>query len=100
MKILIAGDFCPIGRTQHFLKNKDYANLFNGFEKIRATVDYAVVNFECPITESNTKIEKTGPCIKTEDINSLKALKFAGFDLLTLANNHIQDYSNHGVLDT
>lgn len=100
MKILIAGDFCPIGRTQHFLKNNDYANLFNGFEKIRATVDYAVVNFECPITKSNTKIAKTGPCLKTGDINSLRALKFAGFDLLTLANNHIQDYSNQGVLDT
>lgn len=100
MKILIAGDYYPLGRTAHLLKNEQYAALFNGFEKITASVDYSIVNFECPVTKSNNKIDKTGPCLKTEDINSLKALKYAGFDLLTLANNHIQDYSGQGVLDT
>ena len=100
MKRLIAGDYCPIGRTDKYLKEERYDELFNRFEKIIDNVDYAVVNFECPVTKSEIKIDKTGPCIKTEDINSLKALRFAGFDLLTLANNHIQDYSGQGVLDT
>ena len=100
MKILISGDFCPIGRTDKYLKEENYNELFNGFEKLTANVDYSIVNFECPVTESNTKISKTGPCIKTQNINSLKALQFAGFNLLTLANNHIQDYSDQGVLDT
>jgi poly-gamma-glutamate capsule biosynthesis protein CapA/YwtB (metallophosphatase superfamily) len=100
MKILIAGDYCPIGRTAQLLKDKHYSELFNGFEKIIANVDYTIVNFECPITQSNDKIDKTGPNIKTEDINSLRALKYAGFNLLTLANNHIQDYGGQGVLDT
>lgn len=100
MKILIAGDYCPIGRTKEYLVKENYKDLFNGYENIVNEVDYAVVNFECPITTSNTKIEKTGPCIKTNDINALKALKYAGFNLLTLANNHIQDYSGQGVLDT
>ena len=100
MKILIAGDYCPIGRTAQLLKDKHYSELFNGFEKITANVDYTIVNFECPITQSNDKIDKTGPNIKTEDVNSLRALKYAGFNLLTLANNHIQDYGGQGVLDT
>ena len=100
MKILIAGDYCPIGRTAQLLRNERYSELFNGFEEITAKVDYAIVNFECPITQSNDKIDKTGPNIKTEDISSLRALKYAGFNLLTLANNHIQDYGGQGVLDT
>jgi hypothetical protein len=100
LKILIAGDFCPIGRTDSYLQSGGYNELFNGFEKITKEVDYSIVNFECPVTKSETKIDKTGPCIKTENLNSFKALKFAGFDLLTLANNHIQDYSGQGVLDT
>jgi poly-gamma-glutamate synthesis protein (capsule biosynthesis protein) len=100
LKILIAGDFCPIGRTGKLLKNEDYDTLFNGFDKIIESVDYSVVNLECPVTKSNDKIDKTGPCIKTEEYNALKALKFTGFDLLTLANNHIQDYSGEGVIDT
>ena len=100
MKILISGDFCPIGRTDKYLRQERYEELFNGFNKVVETVDYAIVNFECPITLSNQKLLKTGPCIKTENLNSLKALKYAGFDLLTLANNHIQDYGSKGVIDT
>lgn len=100
ISILIAGDYCPIGRTAQLLKDEHYSELFNGFEKNTANVDYSLVNFECPITQSNDKIDKIGPNIKTEDINSLRALKYAGFNLLTLANNHIQDYGGQGVLDT
>ena len=100
MKLLITGDYCPIGRTDRLLQEEKYAELFNGFEKITKNVDYAVVNFECPVTKSEKRINKTGPCIKTENLNALKALQFAGFNMLTLANNHIQDYSSQGVLDT
>lgn len=100
MKILIAGDFCPIGRNKNTFKNKDFSNLFNGFEEFSKKADFSIVNFECPITNSQTRILKTGPCIKTEDTNSLEALKYAGFDLLTLANNHILDYDEKGVMDT
>lgn len=100
MKILISGDFCPIGRTEKYLKEEKYDELFNGFNALVENVDYAIVNFECPVTLTNQAITKTGPCIKTENLNSLKALQFAGFNLLTLANNHIQDYSGQGVLDT
>jgi poly-gamma-glutamate synthesis protein (capsule biosynthesis protein) len=100
MKILITGDYCPIGRTEKLLLDKNYDELFNGYDKILKTVDFSIVNFECPLTNSTQKIDKTGPCLKTEDINSLKALKFVGFDLITLANNHIQDYGGKGVLDT
>ena len=100
MKLLIAGDFCPIKRTDKYLKEERYHDLLNCFNEIVESVDYAIVNFECPVTKSNTKIEKTGPCIKTENLNSFEALRFAGFNLLTLANNHIQDYSSEGLLDT
>jgi len=100
MKILIAGDYCPTGRTDEFLKNENYSSLFNGYQKITESVDYAVVNLECPLTTATQKINKTGPCLKSENKNALKALKHAGFDLLTLANNHIQDYGEQGVLDT
>lgn len=100
MKILFTGDYCPIGRTESFLKDENYTDLFNGFNKINETVDYSVVNFECTLTLSNNKIIKTGPCLKSENLNAMKALKYAGFNMLTLANNHIQDYGNKGVIDT
>ncbi|WP_086478541.1 CapA family protein [Arenibacter amylolyticus] len=100
MKILISGDFCPIGRNAQIIKDENYSSLFNGFEDVVKEVDYAIVNLECPITTSSEAIKKTGPCIKTESPKALKALQYAGFDLLTLANNHIQDYGSKGVIDT
>lgn len=100
MKILVSGDFCPIGRTEQYLQTENYAQLFNGFDNVIKNVDFAVVNLECPITTSGLKRKNTGPCLKTSNKNSLKALQYAGFNLLTLANNHIQDYSGQGVLDT
>lgn len=100
LKILISGDYCPIGRTDKYLKEERYKELFNGFEVFSKSVDYSIVNFECPITKNDKKIQKTGPCLKTENLNSLKALQYAGFNMLTLANNHIQDYDEKGVLDT
>ncbi|QIG90346.1 CapA family protein [Chryseobacterium sp. POL2] len=100
MKILIAGDYCPIGRNAQIIEKEEYVSLFNGFENLTKQVDYSIVNLECPITVFNERINKTGPCIKTEDTKALAALKFAGFDLLTLANNHIQDYGSKGVKDT
>lgn len=100
MKILVSGDFCPIGRTEQYLETGNYAQLFNGFEDVVKNVDFAVVNLECPVTPSDVKRKKTGPCLKTANKNALKALQYAGFNLLTLANNHIQDYSGQGVLDT
>lgn len=100
IKLLITGDFCPIGRTEQIIKAENYHLLFNGFEKLRREVDYALVNLECPITNSKDAISKTGPCIKSSNKNAFKALKYAGFDMVTLANNHIQDYGSEGVNDT
>lgn len=100
VRILISGDYCPIGRNVQLIQNEKYKELFNGFELFKDDVDLGIVNLECPITSSNNKIQKTGPCLKNGNINSLKALNFAGFDLVTLANNHIRDYGDEGIKDT
>ena len=60
--------------------------------------DYAVVNLETAVTNQTRAYDKlynfkTGP-------QSLVALKEAGFDMVTLANNHTMDYREEGLLDT
>lgn len=99
IKILIAGDFCPIGRNKVLIEKEEYSLLFGDFLKFIKKVNLSLVNLECPITTSNDKIKKTGPCLKSSE-NAIKALKFAGFNVLTLANNHILDYGEKGVIDT
>lgn len=100
INILVAGDYCPIGRNSENIRKGNYQQLFGGTIDHIRNADLSIVNYECTITKFTTPIIKTGPCLKTEDKNSLKVLKDVGFDLITLANNHIRDFGDEGVLDT
>ncbi|NUY80876.1 CapA family protein [Flavobacterium sp. MAH-1] len=99
VKIVITGDFCPINRNQGFIDNNDFDSVFGSFSPISKSADLAITNLECPLTETNNPIEKSGPCIKSKP-NAIEALKFAGFNLATLANNHIMDFGSEGLKST
>lgn len=96
--ILIAGDFCPIGRNETPFSSGDFSNL-KEFQTIRDRADFFVVNLESPLTNSNFKIKKTGPNIKAAP-KTIAALKFLNVNLVTAANNHILDSGEEGVLHT
>ena len=56
-----------------------------------------IVNFECPVTKGNEKpIIKQGPNLQCSE-KGVEAVKWAGFDCVTLANNHFLDYGEDGV---
>lgn len=99
VKILITGDYCPIGRNQKKIEDGDYTSFFGTFVEDIKKVDYAVTNLECPVTNNNAPILKPGPNIKGP-LDAIKPLKKVGFNLATLANNHILDYGEKGVEDT
>lgn len=60
----------------------------------------SIVNLEAPVTNSNSKILKTGPHLKSEEKSTLEILRDLDIQILTLANNHILDYDDKGVKDT
>lgn len=100
MKVLIAGDFCPMNRVAQLISNKKYDEIFGDIKQITALSDFSVVNFECPIVIGESKpIEKCGPSLKCAP-DAVGAIKWAGFDCVTLANNHFLDYGAKGVNDT
>src|SRR5690606_12486043 len=61
--------------------------------------DLRLTNLECPLTEYNTPIPKTGPALKSS-ARFARMLKDGGFNMVTLANNHIMDYGSRGLIDT
>ena len=100
MKILIAGDYCPQVRVEAFVERGDYSTLFNDIRFFTAQADYSIVNLECPICYGGEKpIEKCGPNLKCSE-KGVEAVKWAGFDCITLANNHFLDYGEDGVKGT
>lgn len=98
MKILITGDFCPLNRAD--IKYSDTEEVLdNNFKKLLKEADLRVTNLECPLTNSNNPISKTGPALKADPKN-IQFLENNGFNLVTLANNHIMDYGSEGLKDT
>ena len=97
MKILIAGDFVPQNRVIPFIENGQYSEIFGEVKPVVESADYAIVNLEAPIiTDNPTPIKKKGPNLFTSK-SVIDAIKFAGFDCVTLANNHFYDQGEQGV---
>ena len=100
MKILFAGDYCPSGRMLDYFKKRDFYAAFGEVKQLNDKVDYSVVNFESNVAlESDKPIKKSGPCLKCDE-SGVEAIKWAGFDLLCLANNHFRDYGDSAVKRT
>ncbi len=99
VRILITGDFCPINRAEEMALSGSFRVLFNDLLAIIQNSDLAITNLECPLTKVQTPISKTGPAIKASP-ETAKLLTYAGFKLVTLANNHIMDYGPEGLDST
>jgi glycosyltransferase involved in cell wall biosynthesis len=92
-KILITGDFCPIGRNVKNIENND-SSIFDAFIPFLDNVNFAVTNLEAPITYKSGKIKKSGPNIKGNP-NTAKILSFmqiqTAFNLI-IFNSGQHDY--------
>ena len=100
MKILVAGDYVPSNRLVPLITSKRYDAVFNDISPLIKSVDYSIVNFECPIVKGGEKpIEKVGPNLCCSE-HGMEAIKWVGFHCITLANNHLYDFGNEGVANT
>lgn len=100
MKILVAGDFCPHNRVAGLIEEGQFDKIWNDVPSFTKNADYCILNLECPIVEHQAApIVKCGPNLKCSS-KVVDAIKFAGFDCVTLANNHFYDYGEVGVKDT
>ena len=99
MSIIIAGDFSLQGRLTKCTDKDVLRHLLWGGVGYCKLADYSIVNFESPITTNNLAILKDGPSLKNP-VEAIPVLKDIGFNVVTLANNHLKDYGSQGVLDT
>jgi calcineurin-like phosphoesterase len=95
MKLVFCGDIVIHKGYDDIDTSKIFEDI-RGF-KNKNEIDFLIGNLEAPITENKKPIEKTGPAnsIKPSHLNTLGI-----FDILTLSNNHINDFGESGVLDT
>lgn len=97
MKILVAGDFSPKYKSYELIQKGQFKLLFDNIRQYTSRVDYSILNFETTIKKEGFKpIEKCGPHLNAP-INVVDAIRYAGFNVVTLANNHFFDYGEKGV---
>ena len=94
--LAFAGDVHFTGRTARLLN--DPATAFGPVSAVLRGADFTAVNLETAVTSRGTPQPKTyhfrtGPAAFT-------ALRDAGVDLVTMANNHVLDYGQAGLADT
>ncbi|MGC9471138.1 MAG: CapA family protein [Bacteroidales bacterium] len=97
--LLFTGDFYPHRSARSLILQNDYQALFNDFLPVLHKADMVVTNLECPLTDREREINKSGPALKAPPATA-KALRYGNIEIACLANNHIMDYGNEGLIDT
>ena len=90
MKINIYGDLCPTKSNISLLQMRDYKTVFNVVCELNKQADYNIVNLECALVNKMEKTNKSGPRM-TVPIECLAGITDAGFNILSVANNHSLD---------
>ena len=83
------------GDVVNFKGKEDFID--SSLKEVIRNSDISICNFEAPIYHENMEpINKVGPHVY-QSFDSIKYLKKAGFDYVSLANNHIYDYEQKAL---
>jgi poly-gamma-glutamate synthesis protein (capsule biosynthesis protein) len=94
--LAFAGDVNFSGRTALLLSNP--ATAFGPISTVFHSADFTALNLETSVTTRGTPQPKTFH-FRTPG-TAFTALRDAGVDLVTMANNHVLDYGQVGLADT
>jgi poly-gamma-glutamate synthesis protein (capsule biosynthesis protein) len=89
------------GSAGRLYKERGYDHPFQdkGLARLIASADIAFGNLEYPVTRRGSRYQDKKYAFRGPP-ESLGAIRKAGFNLLSLANNHIMDYGEKGLRDT
>ncbi len=101
MSVIIGADIVPTSSNRELFSNGCSEELFGTkiVDLIKKS-DFSIFNLEAPLTDiTDGKIKKNGPSICSSE-ESILAMKQLNISLFTLANNHIMDFGEKGLLST
>jgi len=102
-KLLIAADWVPMMDSQKSpvydgVMSEEPEKCYGGALETLRGADLRIVNLECAVN-GRTPVIKSGPHLLAAD-RHMPCLKAGGFDIATLANNHVFDYGVEGFRST
>jgi len=101
--IFVGGDFYLANRLEDSAFQPDGVNrVFGDLRPVIEAADFSVLNLETPLLPTDTpsqSLRKCGPNLRNP-LENATLLKKAGFNAVTLANNHFFDQGEYGVDST
>jgi poly-gamma-glutamate synthesis protein (capsule biosynthesis protein) len=101
VSLVFVGDIMLSRGVAHYVteaQGKDFTFTFREVAPILRGADLAFGNLESPISGRGRKLEKTYAFNAPPE--AAEGIAYAGFDVLSLANNHILDYGELALTDT
>ncbi len=98
VSLAFVGDVLLGSTVARLLEDHGYAYPYQHIKEQLLTPDVTLANLETPITDRGEPADKQYAYRSAPQV--LPAFKEAGFDVVNLANNHILDYGEVGLLDT
>ena len=109
--LIAVGDIAFSERIKRYIKRASYDYSFREIRSVLTSGDLVFGNLESPITDASIKNESHYSKLTDDPILgrrvylkssswTVKSLKAAGFNVLSIANNHILDYGCRGLRDT
>ena len=100
MTIIVGGDLAPTQTNYSFFGEGNLNALIDGrLLSMINSVDYRIFNLEVPLTDTEKTITKDGPNLiaPSSSVNGIRSLNPVIFGM---ANNHIMDHDEQGLLKT
>ncbi len=98
--------FCAVGDVlldrdvRNIIEKKGINYPFENIKEIISQNDLALFNLECPIVDSLNGFPINKRYSFRAEPNYIEGLKYAGFNIASVANNHTIDYGKTGFLKT
>jgi len=98
--VVLGGDFAPTDAALPLIRQHGYHYPYLGTAAIMREADISVANLEAPVTESTTRLPLPRKYYYRVEPAATEAWQWLGLDLVSIANNHMRDYRDRGLLDT
>lgn len=98
--LIIGGDLAPTKSNYSVFEKGELESIID--EKLLNCIgkaDFRIFNLEVPLTDELKPIRKDGPNLSAP-VSTLKGIKQLNPDVLALANNHILDQDEQGLMQT
>lgn len=100
IRLTLVGDIMLGGSAAEFMQRRGHGYAFDGVAGELARADALFGNLEGPLTDGGEAFPDKRYLFRTPPARVAPALARAGFDVVSLANNHTLDYGATGLYDT